>query len=438
MSGPSTYEPKTAIERWLDVRLPIIRFSADLLDFPTPKNLNYWWTFGGILAMCLGIQIITGIILAMHFDPSGTGAFNSVDHIMRDVNYGWLVRYIHAVGASMFFLAVYIHMFRGLYYGSYKAPRELLWLIGAAIYLVMMATAFFGYVLPWGQMSFWAAKVITSLFGAIPVIGPSLATWLWGGFTVDAPTLNRFFSLHYLLPFVIAGVVALHIWALHVPGNNNPLGIDVKSEKDTLPFHPYYTVKDGFAASVFVIMFAIFVFFMPTAILSPDNSIPANPIATPAHIIPEWYLLPYYAILRAVPDKVMGVFLMGAAIACIFVLPWLDTSRVRSMRYRPQAKLYFFIFVVDCLILGFCGAHEPDEQVIRGLAGFQLGDSSINSYVWLSRVAAAYYFAYFVIITPILGLREKPLPAPESISSPVLAHPAAAPTGAVASPEKKG
>jgi ubiquinol-cytochrome c reductase cytochrome b subunit len=438
MSGPSTYEPKTAIERWLDSRLPIVRFSADLMDFPTPKNLNYWWTFGGILAFCLIAQIVTGIILAMHYIPSGDGAFNSVDHIMRDVNYGWLIRYIHTSGASMFFVAVYIHIFRGIYYGSFKAPRELLWLIGATIYLAMMATAFFGYVLPWGQMSFWGAKVITSLFGAIPVIGPSLATWLWGGFTVDAPTLNRFYSLHYLLPFVIAGLVALHIWALHVPGNNNPTGVNVKSKSDTVPFHPYYTVKDGFAASVFVIMFAIFVFFMPTAILSPDNSIPANPIATPAHIIPEWYLLPYYAILRAVPDKVMGVFLMGAAIACIFILPWLDTSRVRSMRYRPQAKLYFFIFVVDCLILGFCGAHEPDEQVIRGLAGFQLGDSSINSYVWLSRVAAAYYFAYFVIITPILGLREKPLPAPESISSPVLAHPAAAPTGAVASPEKKG
>ena len=438
MSGPSTYEPKTAFERWLDVRQPIVRYSADLLDFPTPKNLNYWWTFGGILAFCLIAQIVTGIILAMHFDPSGAGAFNSVDHIMRDVNYGWLIRYIHTSGASMFFVAVYIHIFRGIYYGSFKAPRELLWLIGATIYLVMMATAFFGYVLPWGQMSFWGAKVITSLFGAIPVIGPSLATWLWGGFTVDAPTLNRFYSLHYLLPFVIAGLVALHIWALHVPGNNNPTGVNVKSQSDTLPFHPYYTVKDGFAASVFAIMFAIFVFFLPTALLSPDNSIPANPIATPAHIIPEWYLLPYYAILRAVPDKVLGVFLMGAAIACIFALPWLDTSRVRSMRYRPQAKLYFFIFAADCLLLGFCGAHEPDEQFIRGLAGFTLGDSNINSFVWVSRVAALYYFAYFVLITPILGLREKPLPAPESISSPVLSHPAAAPTGAAAAPEKKG
>jgi len=438
MSGPSSYEPKTAFERWLDVRLPIVRFSADLLDFPTPKNLNYWWTFGGILAMCLGVQIITGIILAMHYDPSGTGAFNSVQQIMRDVNYGWLIRYIHANGASMFFIAVYIHIFRGIYYGSYKAPRELLWLIGATIYLVMMATAFFGYVLPWGQMSFWGAKVITSLFGAIPVIGPALATWLWGGFTVDAPTLNRFYSLHYLLPFVIAGLVGLHIWALHVPGNSNPTGVNVKNKSDTVPFHPYYTVKDGFAASVFAIMFAIFVFFMPEALGHVDNNIPANPIATPAHIVPEWYLLPYYAILRAVPNKVIGVFLMGAAIACIFALPWLDTSRVRSMRYRPQAKLYFWIFVVDCILLGFCGAHEPDEPFVRGVSGFLLGDSNINSYVWVSRVAALYYFAYFVLITPILGLRETPLPAPESISSPVLSHPAAAPSGAAAAPEKKG
>jgi len=438
MSGPSSYEPKTAIERWLDVRLPIVRFSVDLLDFPTPKNLNYWWTFGGILAFCLVEQIVTGVILGMHYNASGDGAFNSVQQIMREVNYGWLIRYIHANGASMFFVAVYIHMFRGIYYGSYKAPRELLWLIGCAIYLTMMATAFMGYVLPWGQMSFWGAKVITNLFGALPVIGPALTTWLWGGFTVDAPTLNRFYSLHYLLPFVIAGLVGLHIWALHVPGNNNPTGVNVKDKSDTVPFHPYYTVKDGFAVSVFVIMFALFVFFMPEALGHVDNNIPANPLVTPPHIVPEWYFLPYYAILRAVPDKLTGVLLMGAAIACIFAIPWLDTSRVRSMRYRPQAKLYFFIFVVDCLLLGLCGAHEPDESFIRGVSGFMLGDSNINSYVWVSRIAALYYFAYFVLITPILGLRETPLPAPESISSPVLSHPAAAPSGAAAAPEKKG
>jgi quinol-cytochrome oxidoreductase complex cytochrome b subunit len=439
MSGPSTYEPKTAIERWLDARLPIVRFSVDLLDFPTPKNLNYWWTFGGILAFCLITQIVTGIILAMHYDPSGSGAFASVQHIMRDVNYGWLIRYIHANGASMFFVAVYVHIFRGIYYGSFKAPREVLWLIGAAIYLVMMATAFFGYVLPWGQMSFWGAKVITNIFGALPVIGPALVTWLVGGFTVDSPTLTRFFSLHYLLPFVIAGLVALHIWALHVPGNNNPTGVNVKSKSDTVPFHPYYTVKDGFAVSLFLLLFACFVFFMPEALGHVDNNIPANPLATPAHIVPEWYLLPYYAILRAIPDKLTGVLALGVAIACIFGLPWLDRSKVRSMRYRPQAKLYFAIFFIDCLILGLCGAHEPDEQLIQGLTTFNLIDSDLNSFVWLSRIAAAYYFVYFLFITPfVLPRTETPLPAPESISSPVLSHPAAAPVGAPAAPEHKG
>jgi len=438
MSGPSTYEPKTAFERWLDARLPILRFNAELMEFPTPKNLNYWWTFGGILAFCLMTQIITGIVLAMHYDPSATGAFASVQSIMREVNYGWLVRYIHATGASMFFVAVYIHIFRGIYYGSYKAPRELLWLIGAAIYVVMMATAFFGYVLPWGQMSFWGAKVITNLFGAIPVIGPPLAQWIWGSFTVDAPTLNRFFSLHYLLPFVIAALVGLHIWALHVPGNSHPTGVNVKSTSDTVPFHPYYTVKDGFAIALFMILFAVFVFYMPEALGHVDNNIPANPLQTPPHIVPEWYLLPYYAILRAIPDKLTGVIALAAAIACIFALPWLDTSRVRSMRYRPQAKIYFVLFFIDCVILGFCGAHEPDEQVIAGLGGFQLLDSNINSFVWLSRISALYYFAYFIVITPLLGLREKPLPVPDSISTPVLSHPAATPAGATAAPEKKG
>jgi quinol-cytochrome oxidoreductase complex cytochrome b subunit len=439
MTEHSHYEPQTAIERWLDARLPIVRFSKELLDFPTPKNLNYWWTFGGILAFCLGVQIVTGIVLAMHYDPSAAGAFDSIQHIMRDVNYGWLIRYIHANGASMFFVAVYIHIFRGIYYGSYKAPRELLWLIGAAIYLTMMATAFFGYVLPWGQMSFWGAKVITSIFGAIPVIGPAIMTWLVGSFTVDAPTLNRFFSLHYLLPFVIAGLVALHIWALHVPGNNNPTGVNVKSKSDTVAFHPYYTVKDGFAVSLFMIMFAIFVFFMPEALGHVDNNIPANPLATPAHIVPEWYLLPYYAILRAIPDKLTGVIALAVAIGCIFALPWLDRSRVRSMRYRPQARIYLAFFVLACLILGYCGAHEPDQQVIPGLAAFNIGDSSINSMAWLSRIAGAYYFFWFIIVNFfILPLTETPLPVPESISTPVLSHPAAAPAGAAAAPEKKG
>ena len=439
MSGHSNYEPKTGFERWLDTRLPIVRLAYDsVIDFPTPKNLNYWWTFGGILAVCLGIQIVTGIVLAMHYVPHVDHAFNSVERIMRDVNYGWLVRYMHSNGASMFFIAVYIHMFRGLYYGSYKAPREVLWILGCVIYLLMMATAFMGYVLPWGQMSFHGAVVITNLFGALPIVGESITTWLWGGFAVDNATLNRFFSLHFLLPFMIAGVVILHIWALHVPGNNNPTGVNVKSKEDTVPFHPYYTVKDGFAIAVFMLMFATFVFFQPNALGDAVNYVPANPLVTPAHIVPEWYFLPFYAILRAVPDKLAGVLLMFGAIAVLFVLPWLDTSKVRSMRYRPTAKLYFGLFVLACLILGYCGGRLPDDPVIPGISTFQLLDADLNSMVWLSRVATAYYFGYFAVVLPILGLTETPLPQPESISAPVLSHPANAPAGAAASPEKRG
>ena len=439
MSGHSNYEPKTGIERWLDTRLPVVRLAYDsMIDFPTPKNLNYWWTFGGILAVCLGIQLVTGIVLAMHYVPHVDHAFASVERIMRDVNYGWLIRYMHANGASMFFIAVYIHMLRGLYYGSYKAPREVLWILGCVIYLLMMATAFMGYVLPWGQMSFHGAVVITNLFGALPVVGEAITTWLWGGFAVDNPTLNRFFSLHYLLPFMIAGVVGLHIWALHVPGNNNPTGVNVKSKEDTVPFHPYYTVKDGFAIVVFLILFATFVFYNPNALGHADNYIPGNPLVTPAHIVPEWYFLPFYAILRAVPDKLGGVLLMFGAIAVMFVLPWLDTSKVRSMRYRPTAKLYFLIFVLACLVLGYCGGQLPDDHVIPGLSTFKLLDADLNSFVWLSRVATVYYFAYFLVVLPVLGLTETPLPQPESISEPVLSHPANAPAGAAASPEKRG
>jgi ubiquinol-cytochrome c reductase cytochrome b subunit len=439
MSGHSTYEPKTGIERWLDTRLPIIRFGVDLGDFPTPKNLNYWWTFGGILAVCLITQILTGVILAMHYVPNATLAFDSVEHIMRDVNYGWLIRYIHANGASMMFLAVYIHMFRGLYYGSYKAPREVLWLLGMVIYLLMVITAFFGYVLPWGQMSFWGATVITNILGAVPVIGPSITTWLWGGFAVDDPTLNRFFSLHYLLPFVIAGVVVLHIWALHVPGNNNPTGVNVKSEADTVPFHPYYTVKDGFGIGVFLILFAAFVFYNPDGMGHAENFTPANPLVTPQHIVPEWYLLPYYAMLRAVPNKLLGVLTMFGAIGVLFVLPWLDRSKVRSMRYRPTARIFLALFLLVCLILGWCGAHEPDATVIPGVgAGFVLGDYGINTDVWLSRFGALCYFAYLIPVMLFLPLFETPLPVPESISTPVLSSPASAPAGATAAPEKKG
>ncbi len=353
-------------------------------------------------------QIVTGIILAMHYTPHVDLAFNSVEHIMRNVNYGWLIRYIHANGASMFFLAVYIHIFRGMYYGSYKAPREVLWILGVIIYLLMMAAAFMGYVLPWGQMSLWGATVITNLFGAVPLVGDSIATWLWGGFSVDNPTLNRFFSLHYLIPFLIAGVVVLHIWALHVPGNNNPIGISVKSKQDTVPFHPYYTVKDGFALVLFMILFSYFIFFAPNVLGHADNYIPANPLVTPAHIVPEWYLLPFYAILRAVPDKLGGVIAMVGAIAILFVLPWLDTSKVRSARYRPLFRQFYFIFIGVCLLLGYLGA-MPAEGI----------------YIVLARIATIYYFAHFLIILPLLGFIEKPKDIPESISDSVLSSNAA-------------
>ncbi|HEX6860660.1 MAG TPA: cytochrome b/b6 [Caulobacteraceae bacterium] len=439
MSGHSTYQPTNGFTRWLDTRLPILRLSHDtFIDYPTPRNLNYWWTFGAILSVMLGVQLISGIVLAMHYTPNAKEAFASVEHIMRDVNYGWLIRYIHANGASMFFIAVYIHMLRGLYYGSYKAPREVLWLLGCVIYLLMMATAFMGYVLPWGQMSFHGAVVITNLLGAFPIVGETITTMLWGGFAVDNPTLNRFFSLHYLLPFMIAGVTVLHVWALHVTGQNNPTGVDPKSKADTLPFTPYATVKDGVAVFLFMIMFAFFVFYQPDALGHADNYIPANPLVTPAHIVPEWYFLPFYAILRAIPDKLMGVLAMFGAIACMFALPWLDRSKVRSMRYRPMMKLYFLIFLVVCVILGFCGAKLPDDQVIPGLTTISLMESDLNSWVWLSRVATLYYFAFFLVLMPLVPLFEKALPVPDTIATPALSHPAAAPAEAVAAPEQKG
>ena len=439
----SSYVPKSGVEKWFDSRLPIIRFGADYASLPTPKNLNYWWTFGGILMLCLVIQIATGVILAMHYVPNTEMAFASVERIMRDVNGGDVIRYTHANGASMFFIAVYIHMLRGLYYGSYKAPREMIWIVGCLIFFLLIATAFLGYVLPWGQMSYWGAEVITNLIGAIPVVGEPLLVWLRGGPAIDNATLNRFFSLHYLLPFVIAGCVVLHLWALHHAGQNNPVGILIPKEraaKDTVPFHPYFTVKDGFAIVLFLILFALFVFFMPNALGHADNYIPANPLQTPAHIVPEWYMLPFYAILRAIPDKFGGVVAMFGSIGVLFVLPWLDTSKVRSMRYRPTMRTFFIIFVVVGLILGWCGAQLPDAPVIGDFKTFILIDGDLNSYLWLTRFATAYYFAFFLIIMPLVGLRESPLPIPATISEPVLpgvggdARTAAAP----ASAEKKG
>ncbi|MFM7557070.1 MAG: cytochrome b/b6, partial [Alphaproteobacteria bacterium] len=365
---------------------------------PYPKNLSYWWNFGSIAGICLVIQILTGLFLAMHYVPNTKHAFDSVEHIMRDVNYGWLIRYIHAVGASMFFVALYAHMIRSLYYGSYKAPREVLWWIGIIIFLLTMATAFMGYVLPWGQMSFWGATVITNLFSAIPVVGESIVQWLWGGYSVDNPTLNRFFVLHFLMPFLIVGIVLVHLMALHTTGSNNPSGVPMKSKKDSIPFHPYFTIKDMVGFAVFFIIFGYFLFFYPNALGHPDNYIPANPLVTPAHIVPEWYFLPFYAILRAVPDKLGGVLMMFGAIILLFFLPYLDKSKVRSGAYRPLFKIFFYVFVINFVFLGWLGK-SPAE----------------GWYIWASRISTMYYYAYFLLILPILPRFEKTLPVPESI-----------------------
>jgi ubiquinol-cytochrome c reductase cytochrome b/c1 subunit len=404
MSGHATYQPTSPFMKWFERRLPIVGLLySSFVAYPTPRNLNYWWTFGGILTVILIAQFITGIVLAMHYTPHVDFAFNSVEHIMRDVNYGWLLRYMHANGAAMFFLAAYIHMFRGMYYGSYKDPREVLWILGVILLLLMIMTGFMGYVLPWGQMSFWAATVITNLFSAIPGIGEAVVTWLWGGYSVGNPTLNRFYALHYLLPFVIAGVVGLHIWALHVVGQNNPTGIDVKSEQDTVAFTPYATIKDSFLMVVFCILFAWFVFYVPNFLGHADNYIPANPAVTPTHIVPEWYYLPFYAILRAIPNKLMGVGALGASIVILAFLPWLDTSKVRSANYRPLYRQFFWIFVIVCVGLGWLGS-KPAE----------------GGYVIVSRIFTAYYFLHFLVILPLLGLFEKTKPLPNSISESIL------------------
>ena len=335
--------------------------------------------------------------------PNAAEAFGSVQHIMRDVNYGWLVRYLHQNGASMFFIVTYIHTFRGIYYGSYKSPRELLWILGVVTLLMMMSTAFMGYVLPWGQMSYWGATVITNMFAAIPFVGDYVVTWLWGGFGVDSPTLSRFYSLHYLLPFVLVAVVLLHITAIHKVGSNNPLGIDVKSPQDTLPFHPYYTVKDCFGLCVYLALFAVLVFFSPDLFGDPTNFIPANPLQTPADIQPEWYFLPFYAILRAVPNKLGGVALMFGAMAILLVLPWLDTSPVRSARFRPIYRPLFFVWLASIVLLGAVGAHKPE-----------------GIWVILGRIGTIYYFGHMLVVMPLLGWIERPLPLPDSISRPVI------------------
>lgn len=417
------YKPQNPVMKWVDERLPLPRlvYNAVGAGYPVPRNLNYFWNFGVLAGVCLVIQIVTGIILAMNYYASVDGAFNSVEHIMRNVNSGWFIRYAHMNGASFFFIVVYIHIFRGLYFGSYKAPREMIWLLGVVIFLLMMATGFMGYVLPWGQMSFWGAQVITGFFSAIPVVGEPLRQWILGGFAPDQAALNRFFSLHYLLPFVIAGVIILHIWALHIPGSSNPTGVSVKSEQDTVPFHPYYTAKDGFGLGVFLIFFVAVTFFAPNMLGHPDNYIPANPLSTPAHIVPEWYYWPFYAILRAftvdfaipftgivlIPAKLMGVLAMFGSILLLFFLPWLDTSPVRSGNYRPLFKKFFWYGLIPCIIvLGYCGVMPAEEP-----------------YVMLSQIFAAYYFAHFLIILPIISRIEKPLPLPNSITEAVTGKP---------------
>jgi ubiquinol-cytochrome c reductase cytochrome b subunit len=399
------------IIRWIDYRLPFVAMlEHELHEYPTPRNLNYWWNFGSLAGIMLVIMIVTGIVLAMHYTPESAMAFDSVERIMRDVNYGWLLRYIHMNGASMFFLIVYIHIFRGLYYGSYKYPRELLWMLGVIILLLMMATAFMGYVLPWGQMSYWGATVITNLFSAIPIFGQKIVTLLWGGFTVGNPTLNRFFSLHYLLPFVIIAVVGLHLVALHTHGSNNPLGIDHKGPQDSIPFHPYYTIKDMFGLMVFLIVYAVFVFYMPNALGDAQNYIPANPLQTPPDIVPEWYFLPFYAILRSItfdvlgiPSKLIGVLLMFSSILMLFFLPWLDTSRVRSAKFRPIYKWVFWLLVIDVITLGYVGHNPPSGSIVT-----------------VGQIATFYYFFHFLILFPLIGKIERPRPLPTSIGAAVL------------------
>ena len=413
MSGIQTLEPATKwgkFQNWVDDRLPVFTFARhSLVEYPTPKNLSYWWNFGSLAGVCLVVMMLSGIFLAMYYTPHSQHAFESVDRIMRDVNHGWLLRYIHMNGASMFFIVVYLHMFRGLYYGSYKSPRELLWILGVVILLLMMATAFMGYVLPWGQMSFWGATVITKLVASFfPGLENGILQLLWGDFSVSNATLNRFFSLHYLLPFVIVGVVILHLVALHKHGSNNPLGIDLKNPKEKIPFHPYYTIKDFFGLGVFFLVFLSIVFYAPEFFNEPDNYIPANPMVTPPHIVPEWYFLPFYAIVRSIPWRWGGIFLMFASILILFVLPWLDRSKVRSGTFRPIFKISFWIFLANCCVLGYMGALPTDGHTF-GLPN-----------ILISQIATFYYFFHFLGVLPLLAKYEKTLPLPTSLGTPAL------------------
>ncbi|RST63752.1 cytochrome b [Candidatus Aquarickettsia rohweri] len=388
-----------SIVNWIEYRLPIFSFIKHSADYRVPKNLNYAWNFGSLAGIALLLQIVTGLFLAMQYTPHVKMAFDSVENIMRNVNYGWLLRYTHAVGASMFFASIYIHIGRGLYYGSYKSPREMVWFFGIFIFVATMATAFMGYVLPWGQMSYWGANVITNLFSAVPFIGDDIVVWLWGGFSVDNPTLNRFFALHFLLPFVIVGLVIIHIVALHVHGSNNPTGVEIKSKKDSIPFHPYYTVKDFFGFGIFFMIYFYFVFFKPNVLGHPDNYIEANPLVTPAHIVPEWYFLPFYAILRSIPDKLGGVIAMFGAILILFALSWLDSCKVKSANYRPLFRIFTYLFFINFLILGYLGGEVAEEP-----------------YITFSQISTIWYFVHLLVILPLLAKFEKVKKLPNSIS----------------------
>jgi len=423
------YEPRSGFGKWLHSRLPIAGLLDDTLMIRTPRNLDWMWIWGVVRVFCLVLQIATGVVLAMHYIPHVDMAFASIEGIMRNVNGGAMIRYIHMNGASLFFLAVYAHIFRGLYYGSYKAPREITWIIGMVIYLLMMGTAFMGYVLPWGQMSLHGTAVITGLFGAIPGVGDAIQEWLLGASAVGQPALNRFFSLHYLLPFMIAGLAVVHVWAFHSTGNNNPAGVEVRrgskdeARKDTVPFWPYFVIKDLFALAVILTVFIAITGFMPNYLGHPDNYIEGNPLVTPSHIVPEWYFLPFYAILRAftadvwavqavsfltggiIDAKFFGVLAMFGSIAVMVLVPWLDTSTVRSGRYRPMFKWWFALLVVDFLVLMWVGARPAEFP-----------------YDWIALIASAYWFAYFLIILPLLGVIEKPVPRPATIEEDFNAH----------------
>jgi quinol-cytochrome oxidoreductase complex cytochrome b subunit len=364
---------------------------SHIIHYPTPINLNYAWSFGALAGVCLIIQIVSGIFLAMHYTPHIDLAFSSVEHIMRDVKYGWFIRYVHANGASMFFIVVYSHIFRGLYYGSYIQPRQLLWCSGVVIFILMMGTAFMGYVLPWGQMSFWGATVITSLVTAVPVAGKSIVDWLWGGFTVSNPTLNRFFSLHFFLPFIIAGLSIIHLALLHKNGSNNPLGIS-SCNAEKIPFYPYFLFKDLFAIYCFFFFFGIFIFYLPNLLGHPDNYIPANPMQTPAHIVPEWYFLPFYAVLRSIPDKLGGVAAMGGALLILLLIPFINTSQIRSTKFRPIFKFFYWLLVADFIILGWVG-QKPVTDI----------------YVLIGQIATVYYFLFFIFLIPLIGIVETKL-----------------------------